>query len=283
MPTPTYTKNFKSLTTLDEVKDSLDSTFNQIFDLLVTNPDIKSLLDPKEPVPSHKAGDLVSDLRDDTPKLKWSDGGTLRPFGLSSFDGAIDDNQHGERASWVEDPATPGTVLFYLHPDATTTRSGFLSATDKVKLDAAITTIPYGGATPVSVDAAAGTVGVSTNVSRADHVHQVLTGTPVSIGSANTAGTSNNLSRADHVHNHGTQTDPTHHAAAVAGGNAGFLAGADKTKIDKMQGNFSTTAAARPTFANNGDFGFWNRTDDGSFHVLWLQGGVHYAAQGLAV
>jgi hypothetical protein len=260
MPTPTFTKNFKTLTSLDEVKDALDSTFNQLFDLLQTNPNIVSLLDPKAEVPSTKAGDLISDLRDDTPKLKWGDGkGNLIPFGLSSLTGEISDAQHGERAAFIEDP--PGTVLFYMHPNATVTRSGFMSDTDKVKLDSLIA-IPYSNAAPVSVDAAAGSAGVSTNVSRADHVHQVNVGNPVSIGTANAGGSSNNLARADHVHNHGNQTDPNLHALAIAAGNAGFLSGSDKTLLDLLNKFVGTTSngGALPTtteFPANGSWGFF--------------------------
>ncbi len=269
MPTPTFTKNFKTLTSLDEVKDALDSTFNQLFDLLATNPNIVSLLDPKGEVPSTKAGDLISDLRDDTPKLKWADGdGNLVPFGLSSLTGEISDEQHGARAAFIEDP--PGTVKFYMHPNATITRSGFLSDTDKVKLDS-LTTTPYSNAVPVSVDASAGTAGVSTNVSRADHVHQVNVGAPVAIGTANANGTSVNLARADHVHSHGNQTDPNLHALAIAAGNAGFLSGTDKTLLDLLNKFVGTTSngGATPTtteFPSNGSWGFF----------LPAAGGVHF-------
>lgn len=281
MPTPTYQKNFKSLETLDEVKDQLDAVLNQIFDLLLTNPNIHSLLDPKGAVPSTKAGDLVSDLRDDTPKLKWADGkGHLTPFGISSLTGAISDQQHGQRASWVEDPATPGSVLYYLHPDATITRSGFLSATDKVKLDAALTTIPYGSGVPVNVDASAGTAGVSTNVSRADHVHQVATGTPVSVGTANAAGTSNSLARADHVHNHGNLVGGALHDNAIAGGAAGFLSGAAKTLIDLLDKFVGTTSNGTPTpttteFPANNNWGFFKDTSGGGgFLIVYNNAGT---------
>lgn len=273
MPTPTYQKNFKTLKSLGEVTDQLDAVFNQIFDLLLTNPNIKSLLNPKAEVPSHKAGDLVSDLRDDTPKLKWSDGKDLIPFGIASLSGAINDEQHGERASWFEDPATPGAVLFYLHPPATTTRDGFLSAADKVKVDAALTSVPFGGAVPVNVDAAVGTAGVSSNASRADHVHQVNVGSPVTIGTSNAAGSSNNLSRSDHVHNHGAQTDGTLHALAVAGGAAGFLSGANKTLINLLNQFVGTTSNGTPTptvteFPANNDWGFFKDTSGGGAFLL---------------
>lgn len=279
MPTPTYTKNFKSLTTLDEVKETLDSVFNDLFDILKTNPNIVSLLDPKGEVPSTKAGDLVSDLRDDTPKLKWADGkNNLVPFGLSSLTGEISDAQHGHRASYIEDP--PGTVLFQMHDDATPTRPGFLSAADKTKLDSAITAVPYGGAGD-PVDANNGIAGVSTNVSRADHTHKVKTGSPVAIGAANADGTSTDLARADHVHNHGNQNDPNHHAVAVAGGNAGFLSGADKSLIDLLNKFVGTKNNGTPTpttteFNGNGAWG-WFLPSTGGVQICYNVGGTVFA------
>lgn len=61
--------------------------------------------------------------------------------------------------------------------------------------------VPYGSATPSNVDATVGTAGISTDVSRADHEHQVTTAAPVDIGTANAAGVSTDLARADHQHN----------------------------------------------------------------------------------
>jgi len=47
----------------------------------------------------------------------------------------------------------------------------------------------------------------------------------------NAVGTSTSLARADHEHAHGVQTDATLHAVATGGAN-GFMASADKTKLD---------------------------------------------------
>jgi hypothetical protein len=61
----------------------------------------------------------------------------------------------------------------------------------------------------------------------------LLTGTPVSIGSANATGSSNtSFPRLDHVHDHGSQTVGTMHAAVIAGSTSGFMTGTDKTKLD---------------------------------------------------
>lgn len=60
----------------------------------------------------------------------------------------------------------------------------------------------------------------------------VATPEPVDVGDTNAPGTSGHIARQDHVHAHGAHTEPTDHAAAIAGGNAGFMTGADKTKLD---------------------------------------------------
>lgn len=60
------------------------------------------------------------------------------------------------------------------------------------------------------------------------------TAVPVTIGTANSLGVSSSLARADHVHNHGSQTLPTLHALAISGGNAGFMSGTDKSRLDYL-------------------------------------------------
>lgn len=62
----------------------------------------------------------------------------------------------------------------------------------------------------------------------------VITGAPVTIGSANSAGSATDLARADHVHDHGSQPGGSAHAVAVSGSSAGFLSGADKAKLDTV-------------------------------------------------
>lgn len=105
------------------------------------------------------------------------------------------------------------------------------------------------GATPdiVDVDAGADSGGTQQKSARADHKHTVLTGTPVTIGTANAAGTIDTLARADHVHNHGSQTDGTHHAVADDT-TAGFLSSADFLKLaDEYQATVQTTSATPVT------------------------------------
>lgn len=54
--------------------------------------------------------------------------------------------------------------------------------------------------TPLEASAAAGSAGTSEYLSRDDHVHQVLIGTPVDVGYANEEGVEDTLARSDHVH-----------------------------------------------------------------------------------
>jgi hypothetical protein len=60
-------------------------------------------------------------------------------------------------------------------------------------------------------------------------------GSTQSVGTANSDGVVNSSARSDHVHDHGAQTEPTHHADAIPGGNAGFMTGADKSKLDGIE------------------------------------------------
>lgn len=167
-----------------------------------------------------------------------------------------------------------------LHSDATTITSGFLSAIDKTKLDSieigANNTI-LSNANPVSL----GTVnsGISTSVSRSDHVHEhgsqlggILhtnatslssgflsnidkikldsvennsTNTPYSnalpqnLGTA-TAGIAASVSRSDHVHEHGNLPGGTLHSV-VTGISNGFMSFFDKNKLDTVAVNATST------------------------------------------
>lgn len=89
------------------------------------------------------------------------------------------------------------------------------------------------GAAPEDVDAAAAAVGSSGDAARADHKHDISTGTPVAVGSANAEGTANSMARSDHVHSHGNQAGGALHANATTG-TAGFMSSADKTKLDGL-------------------------------------------------
>lgn len=88
--------------------------------------------------------------------------------------------------------------------EATITDRGLMSAEDKAKLD------DLGSDSTLLSDA-----------------------TPEDIGTAD-EGVAEEASRADHVHAHGNQLGGSLHANVVAAGAAGFMTGADKTKLDGM-------------------------------------------------
>ena len=108
----------------------------------------------------------------------------------------------GNLTAWIADATSISEGIVQLSDDATTTAS-----------------------------AAAGTPGVSANVSRKDHQHQVTVGTPVSIGSANAEGAADTLARSNHVHAHGSQAGGSTHADVIAGGASGFMTGTQATKL----------------------------------------------------
>jgi hypothetical protein len=58
---------------------------------------------------------------------------------------------------------------------------------------------------------------------------------PTTVGIANAEGVTASFSRSDHVHNHGDQGGGTLHAEVIAAGAAGFISGADKTKLDGIE------------------------------------------------
>jgi hypothetical protein len=66
---------------------------------------------------------------------------------------------------------------------------------------------------------------------------------PPQIGTSGAQGSSTDVAREDHTHAHGAQTDPSLHANVVAGGNAGFMTGADKTKLNGIETAAEVNAA----------------------------------------
>jgi phage-related tail fiber protein len=166
-----------------------------------------------------------------------------------------------------------------LHAAATTSVAGFLSASDKTKLDGVSAgAAPLTSTAPADVTKAAAAVGVATDAARADHKHDVTTATPVTgavavgnseaegtattlarsdhqhtvtaatpvaIGTANAAGTATTFVRSDHVHDHGAQTSGTLHSA-VTGLTNGFMLAADKTKLDGVAVSAAALASTAP-------------------------------------
>jgi hypothetical protein len=86
---------------------------------------------------------------------------------------------------------------------------------------------------PVSVTKSPNSEGLSVSFARADHKHDVATAAPVTVGTANTEGVATTLARSDHTHAHGAQTDPALHAVATSGTH-GFMSATDKAKLDTV-------------------------------------------------
>lgn len=227
--TSKFVKNFSGLTSLEQVTSQLDLLFGRLGDILDSKSQTISLLNGREAVPSTKAGDFVLDYRGGKVVPGMSDGKSIQPFMLDTLTGEITTSQHGLLDSVLLDE--DGNFVGNLHVVATATEAGFMSATDKDKLDG----INPSDVTPTIADAGAGTPGVGTNYSRRDHTHQVMTGTPVTIGTANSAGSSANLARANHVHAHGDQVGGSLHDLATASV-AGFMSPSDKAEVIKLKG-----------------------------------------------
>lgn len=140
----------------------------------------------------------------------------------TTVQGVIDDANHGSLSG--------GT----LHAAVTGSSNGFMSSTDKTKLDGiatSATNTPLTSSAPANVTKATAVVGVATDAARSDHKHDISTAAPSTIGTANSEGTATSLARSDHVHAHGSQTDGTLHAVATASVN-GFMSSTDKAKLD---------------------------------------------------
>jgi hypothetical protein len=111
----------------------------------------------------------------------------------------------------------------------------------------ALTFTPVGlsAGAPTSVTKSAASAGGAANASRSDHKHDVSTAAAVDLTDAtNAEGVSVSLARADHTHSHGARGGGTLHAVATTSV-AGFLSGADKTKLDGI----ATGATATPLTA----------------------------------
>ena len=92
----------------------------------------------------------------------------------------------------------------------------------------------YASVAPVNVTKAAAVVGVASVSARQDHKHDISTATAGTVGTVNSEGSATTLARSDHGHNHGNQTVGTHHAAVISGSTSGFMTGADKLKLDRL-------------------------------------------------
>jgi len=122
------------------------------------------------------------------------------------------------------------------HAVATPSDNGFMSSSDKSKIDGVApnaTATPLTASAPTNVTKATANAGVSSQAARSDHKHDIDTATPAAVGSSNQEGSSASLARSDHVHSHGNQGGGTLHSAATPSA-AGFLSAADKAKLDAL-------------------------------------------------
>lgn len=100
---------------------------------------------------------------------------------------------------------------------------------------------------------------------------------PADLGTA-AAGVSTEVSRSDHVHAHGAQLGGTLHA--VVGASAGFMSAADKTKLDGIAA--SDAAPQDVGTAAAGVSTNYSRADHVHAHGSQLGGGLHATATSLA-
>lgn len=88
---------------------------------------------------------------------------------------------------------------------------------------------------PVQLDTGGSATGASGSFADADHKHDIRTGAGATLtDNTNTPGAGPGFAVEGHSHGHGSRGGGTLHAVAVAGGDAGFLSGADKTKLDAL-------------------------------------------------
>lgn len=93
-----------------------------------------------------------------------------------------------------------------LHAIATTSVAGFLSASDKEKLDSVsfgATSVSFATISPLNITKSTASIGTSTQAARADHKHDISTAAPsttLTASTTNSEGSSTSLSRADHTH-----------------------------------------------------------------------------------
>jgi len=96
-------------------------------------------------------------------------------------------------------------------------------------------------AAPVNVTKAAAAAGTATTPARSDHKHDITTGVAADITDAtNAEGTATTLARSDHTHSHGSRSGGTLHSVATTSV-AGFMSGADKTKLDGLAPSYVAT------------------------------------------
>lgn len=106
------------------LNSQLQYTLQDLENQLNSGPAISSLVNASDPLPTGmQSGDLVFNSQGGELKVGIFDGTNVNYASFGSFTGAITDAQHGTRSGGN------------LHPAATDTVAGFMSAPDKSKLD----------------------------------------------------------------------------------------------------------------------------------------------------
>lgn len=121
------------------------------------------------------------------------------------------------------------------------------SGTNTIRFETPASGVALSDVTPASVSAAAGAAGNGVTAARWNHVHQVVVGVPVSVGSANSAGVNTTLARSDHVHDASTKADKTTTVTAgnglTGGGNLGTSFSIDVASSDGSINIFTNAIA----------------------------------------
>lgn len=203
-------------------------------------------------------------------------GGSLPILTSTPTDGQIlRVNNGGASLSFVDFPGHALETDGSLHAVASGSANGFMSSTDKSKLDS----ISIATATPELLVPGSSYLGVSTKYAKEDHRHGVSVGVPSTIGTVNTEGTSTGFARQDHIHAHGNQTNPLLHALATTSA-SGFMSSSDKQKLDEFvsPGTISTNrfdlyeGDLQTTSTINQLFHSWttNTMDAGTYLIRWM-------------
>jgi hypothetical protein len=196
------------------------------------------------------------------------------PVVIDVLEAPVDGTQYARKnASWEAVDQGPNTDTFAGLTDTPGSYAG--AALYAVRVNAGETALeffeltipavpPPSDATPANVSANAGTPGVSSSYSRADHVHQVSTGVAIAVGLANAAGVSTNLSRADHTHEvtgvvEGGSTALTF--GAVGDGQAVVRSGTSLVGVAQLSGSSATPQAADASVGAAGVSADYSRAD----------------------
>lgn len=164
-----------------------------------------------------------------------------------------------------------------------TNTSSAVDLADNPRIHAASGAYSFSTVTPAAVGTS-GSVGTSTLLQRADHVHgytlPLSTSTPAAVGTSGSAGVATSVSRSDHVHQ---RSAPAAHASSHITGGADVIASATSSAVGLMStahynllnGVTSNPTASRIPYSNaSGKLTTW--IDAASSSVAGLLSTSHY-------